>query len=537
MSINLKRFFQTIVPALFLLSIVSIAQAVDDTAPPAAVTNLSVTSATSTSVALSWTASGDDGIVGTAASYDLRYRTSGPIDEMNFTTSTPVAGEPSPHAAGIVEAFTVHNLAANTAYWFGLRITDDAGNTSGLSNIVSTTTPIDGVAPIISGVIVTDITATSARVKWATNEAAGSLVRYGTTTGYGLMASVGGMLMNHDVPLAGLTPSTLYHFAVTSVDNFGNTATSSDSTFTTFATTTPDAVAPIISSITVTDITSTSAKIKWNTNEAGNSRVRYGTSTVYGLTAISGVFETSHALPLTGLAPLTSYHFSVSSADPVGNTATSTDHLFTTLATSTPATGTIQANLQIDPHTINRARKGKKITAVMRLPKGATFEGLEVESVLLNGSVKPIDLKLRKKEWSRYGKVRRTLVMKFNSEDILPLIPTSTDQFTFTVTGKVKAGTFTGSDTVRVIPKAPKPKPLPKIEKRMEEIEDRLDKAKERLEDRKDEIEKKKEDLQKQMEKKKEELEKKQEEAKKRFEKSQEELKKKMEKLRERDDD
>ena len=535
---NLKRLFWTIAPVLFVLSIVSIAQAVDDITPPAAITNLSVTSATSTSVALSWTAPGDDGAAGTAAFYDLRYRTAGPIDETNFATSTPVAGEPAPHAAGSAEIFTVHNLIANTAYWFGMRTTDDAGNTSGLSNIVSTTTPMDGAAPIISGVMVTDITTSGAKVKWATNEVGSSLVRYGTTTGYGLMVSVGGMLLNHEVPLAGLSPSTLYHFAVSSADNFGNTATSSDSTFTTRATSTPDTAAPIISGITVTDITQTSAKVRWNTNESSNSLVRYGTTTTYGLSNSLGANVISHIVPLSGLTPLTSYHFAVSSADPSGNTATSSDHLFTTLATSTPATSTIQARLQMEPRTINRARKGKKITAVVRLPKGVTFEGLDTESILLNGSVKPIDLKLRRKEWNRWGRVRRTLIMKFNSDDILPLIPTSTDQFIFTVTGKVKHGTFTGSDTVRIIPKVPKPKPtpLPKIEKRMEEIEDRLDKAKERLEDRKEDIEKRKEEIEKQLEKKKEELERKQEDAKKKFEKSQEELKKKMEKLKERDD-
>ncbi|OGL78503.1 hypothetical protein A3J43_03960 [Candidatus Uhrbacteria bacterium RIFCSPHIGHO2_12_FULL_54_23] len=400
------------------------ALAVDDTTPPSAVSDLTVATATPTTVGLAWTAPGDDGVAGTAASYDVRYRTSGFIDDVNFATSTAVAGEPSPAVAGAAESFTVTGLSPTTTYWFALRATDDAGNTSGLSNVVSTTTPADTAAPVISGVIVTDITTNSAKVKWMTDEIASSLVEYGTTASYGLNASSTGMLMSHAVPLSGLTPSTTYHFLVSSSDAFGNTATSTDRTFLTLATSTP---------------------------------------------------------PIT--------------------------------------TTTIQARLQMDPRTINRVRKGKKITAVVRLPKGVTFEGLDTESVLLNGSVKPIDLKLRKREWNHWGRVRRTLTMKFNSDDILPLIPTSTDQFVFTVTGKVKAGTFTGSDTVRIMPKVPKPKPnpSPKIEKKMEKIEERMEEVKERLEERREELEKKQEKMKEQMEKKQEQLKKKIEKLKDKF--------------------
>jgi len=58
----------------------SIAQATtpavpQDTTPPGAVTNLALTSITSNSATLTWTAPGDDGYVGTAARYDVRYST------------------------------------------------------------------------------------------------------------------------------------------------------------------------------------------------------------------------------------------------------------------------------------------------------------------------------------------------------------------------------------------------------------------------------------------------------------------------------
>ncbi len=49
--------------------------AADGTAP-ADVTDLATGTVTTSSVALSWTAPGDDGATGTASSYDIRYSTS-----------------------------------------------------------------------------------------------------------------------------------------------------------------------------------------------------------------------------------------------------------------------------------------------------------------------------------------------------------------------------------------------------------------------------------------------------------------------------
>src|SRR6185369_82451 len=46
-----------------------------DTTPPATVTNLTVSSVTSSSATLLWVSPGDDGNTGTATSYDIRYST------------------------------------------------------------------------------------------------------------------------------------------------------------------------------------------------------------------------------------------------------------------------------------------------------------------------------------------------------------------------------------------------------------------------------------------------------------------------------
>ncbi|MDP2790002.1 MAG: FG-GAP-like repeat-containing protein [bacterium] len=91
------------------------------------------------SVTLAWTASGDDGAAGQATSYDIRYSTA-TLNDAAWGFATAVAGEPTPKAAGQAESLLVSGLAPNTTYNFGMKTTDDAGNTSTLSNIATKTT-------------------------------------------------------------------------------------------------------------------------------------------------------------------------------------------------------------------------------------------------------------------------------------------------------------------------------------------------------------------------------------------------------------
>jgi hypothetical protein len=75
--------------------------------PPAAITNLAVVPQ-GDFVNLTFTATGDDGPVGTAETYDIRYRTSGPIlNDADFAAATQVVGEPDPQPAGSPESVVV----------------------------------------------------------------------------------------------------------------------------------------------------------------------------------------------------------------------------------------------------------------------------------------------------------------------------------------------------------------------------------------------------------------------------------------------
>jgi hypothetical protein len=110
-----------------------------DVTPPAAIADLSITGSTGTSLALRWTASGDDGSTGTATSYDIRYSTS-TITNANWSSATPATGEPTPTAAGTVQTFTLSGLSGSQTYYVAMRVSDERGNVSTLSNVVNGST-------------------------------------------------------------------------------------------------------------------------------------------------------------------------------------------------------------------------------------------------------------------------------------------------------------------------------------------------------------------------------------------------------------
>jgi len=107
-----------------------------DVTPPATVTDLAVTDVAATAAALSWTAPGDDGMVGNATLYDIRYATF-PINAGNFNSATAATNPPTPMPVGQTQTFLLGGLAAETDYWVALKARDDVGNWSALSNVVA----------------------------------------------------------------------------------------------------------------------------------------------------------------------------------------------------------------------------------------------------------------------------------------------------------------------------------------------------------------------------------------------------------------
>ncbi|MBI4414856.1 MAG: fibronectin type III domain-containing protein, partial [Candidatus Kerfeldbacteria bacterium] len=197
----------------------------------------------------------------TAATTTIEYGTT-----VSYGTTTTVSGTRTSHSVSIT------GLSANTTYHYRVSGTDASGQSVTSSDQTFSTLADNG----LTNLQVASITTTSAVITWATSNASGTTVDYGTSTSYGSTATVAGSVTSHSVSLNGLTPATVYHYRVSSTDGNGITATSTDQTFTTLTPT-------LITNVLVTKLEATSVGVTWTTNHAADSKVRYGTSTDYGL--------------------------------------------------------------------------------------------------------------------------------------------------------------------------------------------------------------------------------------------------------------
>jgi len=96
----------------------------------------------------------------------------------------------------------------------------------------------------------------SAKISWATDEPATSQVDYGTSGFIYEQSSPerNSLLINHEIILSNLKPSTLYHYRIRSKDAFGNEGVSQDLTFKTLDFSIADNKAPTISNIKVASL-------------------------------------------------------------------------------------------------------------------------------------------------------------------------------------------------------------------------------------------------------------------------------------------
>ena len=118
------------------------------------------------SVTLRWTAVGDDSLSGTAAAYDLRMAGT-PITLSTWSEATVVSGLPVPLASGTAQQVTVRGLTPGSTYYFALRSRDDAGNWSGVSNVVRWDGELDAAPPAAPSGLVTELRGNGVHLSWA----------------------------------------------------------------------------------------------------------------------------------------------------------------------------------------------------------------------------------------------------------------------------------------------------------------------------------------------------------------------------------
>lgn len=110
-----------------------------DITPPAVTSDLKTVSPSSSTITLNWTSSGDDGTIGNATYYEIRYNVV-PITDSNWENSVVVNGVQTPSIAGTIENHIVANLNPNQQYYFAIKTVDEVGNISQISNVASGTT-------------------------------------------------------------------------------------------------------------------------------------------------------------------------------------------------------------------------------------------------------------------------------------------------------------------------------------------------------------------------------------------------------------
>lgn len=125
------------------------------------------------------------------------------------------------------------NYSFNTMYMYRLTVIDSAGNRLEFTGDFETpdkATP----EPIISQFEILEVTETSARVTWQTDEPASTILYYGVGTATDSVKTTT-PVMDHEIVLAGLLSSTIYAVRPEAVDEDGLRGVGRDSTFATAA--------------------------------------------------------------------------------------------------------------------------------------------------------------------------------------------------------------------------------------------------------------------------------------------------------------
>jgi hypothetical protein len=114
-----------------------------DTTPPKKIDDLgAATGLNDGEVRLTWTSPGDDGSLGSAEGYEIKYYT-GTITESNWDGAWTWPEPPRPKNAGTSQNYTVSGLNPGQKYYFAIKAYDEIPNISPISNIAAAVAKIN----------------------------------------------------------------------------------------------------------------------------------------------------------------------------------------------------------------------------------------------------------------------------------------------------------------------------------------------------------------------------------------------------------
>jgi hypothetical protein len=241
-----------------------------DTVPPSAISNLAASTPAGASregdLYLTWTAPGDNALLGQTSYYLIRYKTDANFSgEADFTAASVYVSTLAPKAAGGAESLNLTGLNAGATYYLAVKAVDKAGNAGAISNFAGDVNKAYAGPDLTAPGSITDLAADMGEFQgqialtWTapgegvkgdpnTGTAASYIVRYATfaiTSGNFSSPSVSSYTQTwnpqaYGVPesrvIAGLTAGATYSIAVKAVDENGNIAAISNNPVTSSAT-------------------------------------------------------------------------------------------------------------------------------------------------------------------------------------------------------------------------------------------------------------------------------------------------------------
>lgn len=182
-----------------------------------------------------------------------------------------------------------------------------------------------------------DITATEAKIIWATSRDTNSIVNYASegrwdgNTYVQTTANLDDATKDHEVLVTGLNPATTYHFQVKSEDEFGLDTESGDNTFMT------KSPIPTIEDVQIIKIEEDSATFAWSTDIPAAGAVVYeNTETGEVRSEGSPEFLTTQTVRLTDLTLGVTYMAIVRAENEQGEPSESEPITFTTIRDEEP---------------------------------------------------------------------------------------------------------------------------------------------------------------------------------------------------------
>ena len=256
-----------------------------------------VTTITSTSAVVTWSANPTSG---PPQSYNVRYATNS-----SFTNAVSLTNAISP--------LTLSGLSAASNYYVEVTAVNMTGNASSTTSF--TTLPLAPGAPILGTLTPTQNAAT---INWSVGTSGGLPTSYHLT--YGTSATLAGATTVNAVTtpysLSGLTANTLYYVRITAVNASGST----NSTIGSFTTLPMTPGAPTLGALSA--LSANSASLTWTAATSGGAAtsfdVQWGTSsTLAGATIVSGA---TSPLSLNSLTANTTYYYQVIAKNSSGST-------------------------------------------------------------------------------------------------------------------------------------------------------------------------------------------------------------------------